>query len=126
MVDIAGRGAMWMPRRAGGWQFGTLWAGRRCSVSAHVLVPVVLTDVLEDFPVLDPRGGGARGDRPANGPRRRVGSLIVDRRLVSQCLQPGPGDPLDKVQLFSCRITAGNPLLLVEADRVDDQRVALP
>src|SRR5437660_3626643 len=86
----------------------------------------ILADVLEHLATGDP----LRRRRFRNGPAARpwpvVDGGIVDGHFVRQRFQCRPGDALRHVELLARRVGAGNPLLLVEADRIDAERVAVP
>src|SRR5690606_15900947 len=93
------------------------------SLTDHVVINAVglVADVLEDILV------GRPTLIPRRGPRPGVGSWVVDRDLVPQGADVRPRDALDQVQPFRVRITFPmHPEPLVEADRVDDERVAVP
>src|SRR5437867_1719764 len=70
---------------------------------------------------------GHPAQRPARGPRPRIGARIVDGHIVAQGVGIRTRKALHEVQLLSVRQAAvGEPEALVEPLRVDDQRVALP
>src|SRR5438094_7643016 len=55
---------------------------------------VVLADVFEQF------GAGAPAKQEASGPGCRIGPWIIDGYLILECVEVGPGEPFDKVELF--------------------------
>src|SRR6266699_4606260 len=70
---------------------------------------------------------GHPAQRPARGPCPRVGARIVNGDIVLQGIEIGTRKALHEVQLPGVRQAAvGEPEALVEALRIDDQRVALP
>src|SRR5690606_24901026 len=84
---------------------------------AIVVVTEVLDDVLVGYPLL----------RPRRGPRARVRPRVVDRDLVSERVDVRARDALDQMQRLGVRIAfTVQPEPLVEADRVDHERVAFP
>src|SRR5882672_7627719 len=88
------------------------------AASLAVLV-VLLADVFHD---LVTRSLQARVER--HGERLHVIDRIVDRHGVDHRVHAWPGPPLDGVKLFAMRRSlAIEPELVVEADRVDDERV---
>src|SRR6185436_4976173 len=56
----------------------------------------------------------------------RVRAGIVDRGFIHQCPQVRAGDAFGEMQLFGVRKRSRKPLLLVESDRIDDERLAVP
>ncbi len=82
---------------------------------------VVLAEILFEVFAGHPR------NRVASAPRSRVGFRIVDGRFVLQRVVVGPRDVFDDVERVGVREAgASEPELLIEADRVDDERVAVP
>src|SRR5256885_16874428 len=65
--------------------------------------------------------------RPARRPRARVRAGIVYRQIVLERIEVRTREFLNQLQLISMRQPAvGEPEILVEPARVDDQRVAFP
>jgi hypothetical protein len=57
----------------------------------------------------------------------RERARVLERHVVDERAVVGPGVPLDDVQLLGMRCTASiEPELVVEADGVDDERIAVP
>src|SRR4030095_237041 len=86
----------------------------------------VLTDVFEHFASGHPRGCRGRRNCPTAGPGRGVRTWIVDRYFVRKRSEIGPGNALGKMEFVGRGIAAGEPLLFVEADCVNDERVTFP
>src|SRR5262245_39317077 len=90
----------------------------------HQLGPLVelLADVLEQLVTRSPAQCEV-----GRGPRLRVRTRVVDRRLILQRVHVGTRDSLGELQLRGVRRAARvHPELLVQSARFDDQRVAFP
>src|SRR5262245_12483904 len=65
--------------------------------------------------------------RRTAGPRPRVGAGILDGDLVLHRVEISARKPLDQFQLVGVgKASVGEPEVLVESPRVDDQRLTLP
>src|SRR5262249_41043412 len=64
---------------------------------------------------------------PTAGPRLCVRAWIVNCYFIFQSIHVGTCEPLNQMKLFGMRKpTIGEPKLLVEAFRVDHERIAFP
>src|SRR6266849_5934399 len=107
-------------RRAARTRFTPLRSSRRTRDVLHVLI-VLLTDVFHQLFVRTEAGGERHRKRSG------VRAWIVDRHFVLQMSEVGARVAFDGVQLFRVRMAAEiEPELVVEADCVDHQCVALP
>src|SRR5215475_11558784 len=87
---------------------------------SHVAV-VLLADILHQFLFRK------EVDPPVNGKGPGVRSWIVNIGLPFQVLEVRPSVTLDRVELLRVWVTGKvKPELVVEPDRVDDQRVSVP
>src|SRR5262245_35076367 len=90
-------------------------AGNACLV-------VLRADVFHELDILS---HPARGELQLH--RLRVGAGIVEREVVDERPEVRAREPLDGVELLRVRGTAAvEPELVVVADGIDDERVALP
>src|ERR1043166_5009879 len=89
-------------------------------------LPGILADVFEHLAAFDPFRRRPLRNGPFARPRLRVHAGIVNRVLVGERPQVGTRDTFDHVELFGRRVPAGDPLLFVETDGVDGERVAVP
>src|SRR5687767_8151483 len=97
------------------------YGGQERALSYERRLRILFTEVFLNLLVGDPL------NRPAARPAPRIGSRIVNRDVVSQRVQVRTGEPLHEVQRLGVRQTAiSQPEALVEADRIDDERVLFP
>src|SRR6185312_4601795 len=107
-------------------------ARMRCFTAASYIrrvartLPRVLADVFEHLAAFNPLRRRLLRNRPLAGPRLCIDAGVVDGEFVGQRPQVRTGDALDHVELVGGRIRARDPLLLVEPDGVDDERVPAP
>src|SRR5215510_16225595 len=103
-----------------GWCPGRLELFCRPGYVLHVSV-VFVTDVFHQFFA----GPQACGERDLERPG--VGTRIIDRRFDHERSHVGARVPFDRVKLFGVRRSLKvEPELVVEADAIDDERIAFP
>src|SRR5262249_43330571 len=125
---IRSRAFMWSPRRAGlkactTSEFSVLNSQLRSSrrpFDVFAVLLVLLADVLHQL------FGRPQPSVERHRERLRVVHRIVDRRLDGQRTQVRTRVAFNRVQLLAVRVTAEvEPELVVEANGIDDQRLAL-
>src|SRR5688572_15763729 len=105
-----------------GYRGDLLWNRVEIVAARKTVLVVFDADVFENFAVGRPQFG-VKTHVEWPGKRAR----IVDRHDSRQLRELGPRPPLDGVQLLGVRRAAAiEPELVVEADGVDDERVAIP